>query len=180
MKKLITTIIGLAFILTSLMSTFLPMANAETALDIVNKALEGEDFKKFEKTMEKANNPKSQEEIEQEKAKKTSDSLGEALFPVNEVLILDNGEQPKKYFNDKNNSPIVSFVIDVIDFFTTIMGTVAVILFIAAGFMLMIANGEQQTIDKAKEIIKYGILGLVITFLSYVIVISVQSVFIAD
>lgn len=103
--------------------------------------------------------------------------LTEGTFNVKENLKLDSGEQPKKYFADPNQSPIVSLVITVIDFAITIMGSIAVILFIVAGFMFMASQGNSQKLDEAKDIMKYAAIGLIVALLAYVITIFVQSIF---
>lgn len=109
-----------------------------------------------------------------------TDDLSEAKFNVKEVLTLDKANQPKKYFDDEEYSPIVSFILDIINFATTIMGSIAVILFIIAGFMFMLGQGNQQKIDEAKDVIKYATIGLIVAFLSYIITIFVQSIFVAN
>lgn len=109
-----------------------------------------------------------------------TDDLSEAEFNVKEVLTLEKKEQPKKYFDDEEYSPIVSFILDIINFATTIMGSLAVILFIIAGFMFMLGQGTQQKIDEAKDVIKYAAIGLIVAFLSYIITIFVQSIFVAN
>lgn len=106
--------------------------------------------------------------------------LGEATFDVTKNLTLDDGQQPKKYFKDQNNSPLVSFVLYIMDYATAIMGTIAMMLLIIAGFMMMFSQGNQQTLDKAKDIFKYAVLGLVVAFMSYIIVIFIQSLFIPE
>ena len=106
--------------------------------------------------------------------------LTEGTFNVKENLSLDptGGSQPKSYLNNNNpNSPIVTFVITIIDFAITIMGSIAVILFIVAGFMFMASNGNSQKLDEAKDIMKYAAIGLIVALLSYVITIFVQSIF---
>lgn len=112
-------------------------------------------------------------------------SLKDLKYDVNKELTIPdttNGtsQQPKTYFSDTTNSPIVSFILKLIEYATTIIGTIAMIIFIIAGFMFMIAQGDQTKVDKAKEIFKYAIYGLLITFLSYVIVIFAQSLFITQ
>ena len=104
--------------------------------------------------------------------------LTEGTFNVQKNLTLDNGDQPKKYFNDSSgNSPIVSLAITIIDFAITIMGSIAVVLIIVAGFVFMSANGQSTKLDEAKDIIKYAAIGLIVALLSYVITIFVQSIF---
>lgn len=109
-------------------------------------------------------------------------NLKDLKFNVSDQLKLPNAsgttQQPKTYFSDTQYPPIVSFILSVINYATGVIGTVAMIIFIIAGFMLVIAQGDQTKIDKAKEIIKYAVIGLIITFMSYVITIFVQSLFI--
>ena|SRR3989338_700218 len=105
--------------------------------------------------------------------------LTDATFPVDKILTLDNEQQEKKYFSDTQNSPIVSFILEIINTATIIIGTIAVILIIIGGFMFMFSQGNQQKLDEAKEVIKFAVIGLLVTFLSYVIVIFVQSLFIS-
>lgn len=106
-----------------------------------------------------------------------ANDLTNGTFNVTQHLKLDNGQQPKKYFNDSSNSPIVSLIITVIDYAITVMGAIAVILLIAAGFMFMFSNGNTQKLDEAKDIVKYAVIGLIVALLAYVIVIFVQSIF---
>lgn len=106
-------------------------------------------------------------------------NLTEGTFNVIDNLTLDNGDQAKKYFSKDQNapSPIVALVLTFINFAITIMGSIAVILFIVAGFMFMTAQGNPQKLDEAKDIIKYAAIGLLVALLSYVITIFVQSIF---
>lgn len=103
--------------------------------------------------------------------------LIEGNLNVREVLKLDDTKQPTAYFDDKSQAPIESLAGKVINYALAIMGSIAVILMIIAGFMLMTAQGESTQIDKGKEIIKYAVIGLIVAFLSYIIVLFVQSLF---
>lgn len=118
--------------------------------------------------------------------------LSETTFPVQDFLKLpgqatgDDGkstdykDQPTAYFNDEENGPLVAFALTIMNYATAIMGSIAVILLIVAGLMMMFSQGNQQQLDQAKDIVKYAVIGLIVTFFSYVIVIFVQSVFIAE
>jgi len=86
--------------------------------------------------------------------------------------------QKQSYF--KSDNPIVSFLLSIIQFATLIIGSLAIIILIIGGFMLVTSQGNQQQLDSGKKTIKYAIIGLVVTFLSYVIVTSVQSLFITE
>lgn len=112
-----------------------------------------------------------------------NEELTETTFPVKDILRLPGtgtaADQPGAYYNDPaGHSPIVSFILRVINFAMKIIGSIAIILFIIAGFMMMFAGGNQQNLDKAKDIFKYALIGLIVAFLSYVIVIFVQSIFV--
>jgi len=87
----------------------------------------------------------------------------------------DGTDQPASYF--KEESPIVAFATRIIEFVTYIIGSIALILVIVAGFMFMVSQGNQQKLDEAKDIFKYAIIGIIIVFLSYIITIFIQSIF---
>ncbi len=106
-----------------------------------------------------------------------NDELKDVQFDITKNLSLGTDEQGQEYLYSQrdNESPIASLIISVIEFATQIIGTISVILLIIAGFIFMSSQGNQQQIDKAKDIFKYTVIGLLITFLSYLIVIFVQS-----
>lgn len=110
------------------------------------------------------------------------DEISNAIFDVSKVLKLDGQDQPQAYFNEKDKKypypPVISFILRLLDFATSIIGSIAIILLIVGGYRFMIANGNQQKIDEAKDMVKFTLMGLVFTFLSYVITIFLQSVFI--
>jgi len=113
-------------------------------------------------------------ENDQKTTPETVDSLKEATFDVTDILKLEG--QPQSYFS-KGDSPIVSAILMFIEFATRIIGILAVILLIIAGFMFMTAQGNQQNIDNAKDVVKYAVIGLAVTFLSYVMITFIQSMF---
>lgn len=116
-------------------------------------------------------------------------TLKSGTFNVQEVLNLydEKGEktnQQQKYFSDKEDpdtpaprSAIIRLIIMLIEFATRVIGSIALILFIIAGIMMIISQGNQQRLDSAKDTFKYAVIGLLITFLSYTIVIFIQSLF---
>ncbi len=101
--------------------------------------------------------------------------LKELQFDVGKYLKLDEGHE-QKYFGEGKN-PIVDFILSTINFALTIIGSIAIIILIVSGFMMMLSQGHQQKLDEAKDVFKYAIIGLIVTFLSYIIVIFVQSIF---
>ena len=107
-----------------------------------------------------------------------AESLKETTVNVDELLHLPGDSEGRSYFTDDDeNSPAVRLVLKAIDFATKIIGSIAVILFIVAGFMYMIAQGNQQQLDQAKDILKYAFIGLLVTFFSYVIILFIQTLF---
>jgi Tfp pilus assembly protein FimT len=117
---------------------------------------------------------------------KEVENLSNTTFQVTEFLSLgqtidENGQavtqENQRYFSDPNNSPIVSFVIYVINFATAVIGTIAVIVLIAAGLIMVTSNGDETRISEAKDAIKYAIMGLVFAFLSFVVVTWIQNIF---
>lgn len=107
------------------------------------------------------------------------ETLKETLFNVNQILDPNPTPQTQSYFAE-GKTPIVDFVTTVINFALRVIGSIAIILFIIAGFRFMTSEGNQQKVDEAKEMFKYTIIGLIITFLAYIIVIFVQSLFISS
>lgn len=120
----------------------------------------------------------------------TESDLSKGTFNVREWLDIDQDSgstdtQPQTYFNKKctlgeeAEGPIICFTLTILDFATQIIGSIALILIIISGFMLMLAQGNQQKLDEAKDIAKYAVIGLIITFMSYIITIFVQGLFIS-
>lgn len=109
--------------------------------------------------------------------------ISKGTFKVTKWLNLqgDTGSdpQPQKYFTACEEGPILCFTLTILDFATQIIGSIALILIIISGFMLMLAQGNQQKLDEAKDIAKYAVIGLIITFMSYIITIFVQGLFIS-
>lgn len=48
-----------------------------------------------------------------------------------------------------------------------LLGIIFVVLMVYAGFLWMTARGESEPVDKAKDIIKQSIIGVIIIFLAY-------------
>lgn len=77
---------------------------------------------------------------------------------------------------EKNKSASV-YIQDVIIFLIGFMSLIAVIYIIYAGFNILIGWGDEEKIKKSKSIIVYVILGLLIIYLAYTIVVFVFDVF---
>jgi len=107
-------------------------------------------------------------------------TLKESTFDVGDHLNPNKDNKGQDYFDEGKSNPLVNFFLTVLDFAIRVVGSIAIIIFIIAGFMFMFAQGNQQKIDDAKEVVKYGVIGLLVVFLSYIIVISIRAVFIPE
>ena len=71
--------------------------------------------------------------------------ISKTTFDVNKWLDIDGGSnnQLQTYFDCKEG-PIICFTMTMIDYATKVIGSIAMILLIISGFMLMLAQGNQQ------------------------------------
>jgi amino acid transporter len=60
--------------------------------------------------------------------------------------------------------------VNFINYFLTFLGLIAVAFIIYAGFLMIIAQGEEESVQKGKKIILWAIIGLLVVMLSYAIV----------
>ncbi len=65
----------------------------------------------------------------------------------------------------------------IIEFLLKIAAVVAVLAIAAGGFLYMFAAGSQGTIDKAKSIIKYVLIGFLIVFIAWALVDTILAMF---
>ncbi|PKL37058.1 hypothetical protein CVV38_04200 [Candidatus Peregrinibacteria bacterium HGW-Peregrinibacteria-1] len=93
-------------------------------------------------------------------------------FNGSELLRVDSETKIEEYGRSKSVS---SVIMEIIKYATRVVGTIAVIILIIGGLTMVIAQGDENTISKGKDIVKYAVIGLIVTFLSYVIVTFVQS-----
>lgn len=88
---------------------------------------------------------------------------------------LEKSEQTESGVNIKRG--VIYFIITGIEFATKIISAFALLFIIAGGIVLMVSSGNSSLQQKGKRLILYSILGLVIAFLSLIIVTTVQSIF---
>ncbi len=115
-------------------------------------------------------------------------NLKEGTFDVTKFLKLEGTNQGQKYFDKstqekKDNvsndlSPIVRFILSTIEFATMVIGSVSMIILILSGLLFIVSEGNEQRITAAKDMFKFTVIGLLVAFMSYIIVIFVQSLFI--
>lgn len=126
----------------------------------------------------------------------TTDELKDLTFPVTKYLTLPpdadgNPQQSQSYFStpttaqggtpqasaNQTKFPVITFILDVINLLVKIAGTLAVIMLIVTGIVMMVSMGNQNTTEKAKTMLGYTVLGIIIIFTSYVLVTFVQGIF---
>lgn len=94
-------------------------------------------------------------------------------FNVSQYLTA-NG-QGHAYLN--SNNPIASFIIQIINFLVLTIGSVCFLAIIIGGFILMTSNGNENSLTKGKDIIKFALIGLGVSLSAYIITAFVQSLF---
>ncbi len=73
--------------------------------------------------------------------------------------------------SDKNSGAQVSVVIkNVIGILSFLVGLIAVLMIVIAGFRFVTSNGDANTVSSAKNTIIYAVIGIVITVMAYAIV----------
>lgn len=92
----------------------------------------------------------------------------------NTALIIENAEDNTGLSGSQSeqSKSIIDFFNRIVQFLTGTVGTLALFALIAGGFMMVIgsANNNEEGIFRAKEIIKYALVGLALVFFSYLIV----------
>ncbi len=75
----------------------------------------------------------------------------------------------------QRGNPIASFIIQIINFLVYTIGSLCFLAIVIGGFILMTSHGNENSLTKGKDIIKYALIGLVVVLLSYFITAFVQS-----
>ncbi|MBN1494994.1 hypothetical protein JW911_04650 [Candidatus Peregrinibacteria bacterium] len=65
---------------------------------------------------------------------------------------------------------IRSLILRIVDFFLLFLGLIAVIMIIYGGITYVTAGGKEEAVGKAKKIIMYAIIGIVIVLISFALV----------
>lgn len=61
-------------------------------------------------------------------------------------------------------------IMRIVNYFLGFLGLIAVIMVIYAGFLMLVAGGEEEDVTKAKKILIWGAVGIIVVLLSYSIV----------
>jgi len=73
------------------------------------------------------------------------------------------------------NADVAELILKVINYSLIVLGVLAVLIFIYAGFLYLTASGDQARIDRAKNTLLYAVVGVVVAVLGYVAVATVQN-----
>ena len=93
----------------------------------------------------------------------------DTYFPVGTRPDLPSSNQPVS---------IIGTVVHIINIVLGLLGLIAVIIVLIGGFKWMTAQGSEEKVEDAKKTIKYGLIGLAIILLAYIIVrIVIAAVF---
>jgi hypothetical protein len=74
---------------------------------------------------------------------------------------------------DYTLNDFIQIAVNVANWILSIVGSLALLMFIYGGVMFLISGGNQERVAKAKQIILGAVLGLVIVFASYMIIVFV-------
>ena len=85
--------------------------------------------------------------------------------------------QGDSFLKKEEQAPIVNLILEIINIMAKVIAPIAVIAFIIGGYFLMTAAGDENQIERGKDIFLSAIIGLILVFMSYTIVRVVQAIF---
>jgi len=94
-------------------------------------------------------------------------------FPVKKYLSVGH-EAEIELFSQGNKSP--GFIDRIIQFALQTLGTLAILMMIVAGYFLIASEGDENRIQKGKNIVFYTVIGLLVAFISYALVQFILSI----
>ena len=77
--------------------------------------------------------------------------------------------------NPAGNAPLQSDIKNIIHAIMGVVGIVAVIVIVVGGISYIVSNGSSEKVKGARNIIMYGIIGLIVTLFAFAIVNFVLS-----
>lgn len=106
------------------------------------------------------------------------DSQDSSDFALKIDCILDTTEQDQSYFNwEWRTAPIEKVIIKAINYLMATIGSVAMLLIVIAGLMMITSPADENQRSKAIEILQSSIIALVVAFSAYIIVNAVEGLF---
>jgi len=93
------------------------------------------------------------------------------FIPVASAALITSGDVPPEIAAATGGSgSIRELALKIVNYFLTFLGIVAVMMIIFGGVTYVTAAGKQESIDSAKKIILYSLVGIIIILLSFAIV----------
>jgi cytochrome bd-type quinol oxidase subunit 2 len=97
-----------------------------------------------------------------------------ALGGVASAQLISEGDVPSSIAGATGGeSSFRSLILNIVNFFLLFLGLIAVIMIIYGGITYVTAAGNQESIDKAKKVIMYAIVGIIIVMISFALVSTV-------
>jgi len=94
-----------------------------------------------------------------------------SFIPTASAALITSGDVPGEIAAATGGEgSIRALALKIVNYFLTFLGIVAVMMIIFGGITYVTAAGKQESIDNAKKIILYALLGIVIILLSFAIV----------
>ncbi|MFC1810521.1 hypothetical protein ACFLZH_03405 [Patescibacteria group bacterium] len=99
-----------------------------------------------------------------------------ALGGVASAQLIQQGDVPSSISAATGGEgSIRALALNIVNFFLLFLGLIAVIMIIYGGISYVTAAGNQEKIEKAKKVIMYAIVGIVIVLISFALVRTVIS-----
>lgn len=106
-------------------------------------------------------------------------TINDTLQTTNSQIGVDNlgleGKQDQKYLSKDNANPVGAFIVQIINLIALTSASLSFLAVVVAGFMMVTAAGEANQLNRAKDILTKGLIGLAITLSAYFIVAFVQN-----
>jgi|GEM_PF-2649451 len=93
------------------------------------------------------------------------------LIPVASADLTTGASQAKGV---AKKADIVELILVVINYAIIVIGVLAVLIFVYAGYLYLTASGDQAKLDTAKSTVLYAVVGVVVSVLGFVAVATVQ------
>lgn len=106
----------------------------------------------------------------------TTDDTG-ASFNVNCLAVTDADGNAIQTSALSEDQPAMQIVLNAVVFITKIVGSIAILILVIAGLLMITSMHKEQQITRAKEMFVGALIGIIITFTAYILATFVQSLF---
>jgi hypothetical protein len=96
------------------------------------------------------------------------------VFNVGSILTT-SGQNTDQFLGE--DQPILAFLLSIINFISLTIGSIAILLIIIGGLLMIVSEGDENRLQRGKDIVIAAIIGLVISLSAYLIVTFFQSIF---